>query len=195
MTLNRWQHGLLSLIILVGLIVLIAVACIRPAISYYHGRKQELIMQQERLQRYQAAAAQKDELIPFYKQRLSKTNNQQYFLPSIATSLAAATLQEQVKSLLAKHQGQLVSTQPVPAQIEGNFTPVMIRVHMKSDINTLLNVLYQLESSKPLAFIDNLLIQRIGATRKNNNQRKNLNIKPLDTRFDLKVYMLINEAE
>ncbi len=195
MMLNRWQHGLLSLIILLGLIALITIACIRPAISFYQEKKQALITQQERLQRYQAAAAQKDELIPFYKQRLNETRDRQYFLPLMATSLAAAKLQEQVKSLLETHQGQLVSTQPVPAQAEGSFTPVKIRVHMKSDISTLLNVLYQLESSKPLAFIDNLQIQRVGASQKNNNRRKKLNIKPLDTRFDLKVYMLNNEAE
>ncbi len=112
----------------------------------------------------------------------------------MAPSLAAAKLQEQVKKLLEKHRGQLVSTQPVQAQAEGVFTPVMIRVHMKSDINALLNVLHQLESKQPLTFIDNLQIQRIGGNRKN-KRNKAIQLKPLDTRFDLKVYMLKDQAQ
>ncbi len=197
MTLNRWQHSLLSLIILLGLILLITIACIRPAISYYQERQTELSSQQERLQKYRTMAAQKNKLIPLYKQQLSKTNKHQHFLPVMAPSLGAAKLQEQIKSLLEKHQGQLVSTQPVQAQPEGVFIPVMIRVHMKSDIETLLNVLHNLESSQPLAFIDNLQIQRVGSTRNNNRNKlkTRLNIKPLNTRFDLKVYMLNDKAE
>lgn len=195
MTLNRWQHALISLIILLGLITLILVSCVRPAISYYQERKSELSTAQERLQRYRTVAAQKDKLIPFYKQQLNKNDEQQYFLPNMAPSLAAAKLQEQIKSLLKKYQGRLISTQPVPAQGDEILIPVMIRIHMQSDIETLLNILHHLESNQPLAYIDNLQIQRVGASRKNNQRQSSSNIKPLDTRFDLKVYMLNSKAD
>ncbi len=195
MTLNRWQHATLSLLILLGLIMLIVFACVRPAISYYQERQTELVAQQDRLQRYRAVAAQKDKLIPFYKQQQNKTVDQQHFLTQMAPSLAAAKLQENIKELLTEHQGQLISTQPVLAKGDDFFTPVMIRVNMKSDITTLLEVLYSLESSQPLAYIDNLQIQRTNATRNNNRRRTNADLKPLNTRFDLKVYMLNKKAE
>ncbi len=194
MILHRWQHATLSLLILLGLIMLIVFACVRPAISYYQERQTGLVAQQDRLQRYRAIAAQKDKLIPFYKQQ-NKTIDQQHFLTQMEPSLAAAKLQEKIKKLLTTYQGQLISTQPVLAKGDDFFTPVMIRVNMKSDITTLLEVLYSLESSQPLAYIDNLQIQRIGAARNNNRRRTNADIKPLNTRFDLKVYMLNKKAE
>jgi hypothetical protein len=92
MKLNRWQHALFSLIILMGLIILITLACIRPAISYYEQRYSELTSQQERLQRYRSVAGQKEKLTPFYEQQLNNTNDHQYFLPEMAPSLAAAKL-------------------------------------------------------------------------------------------------------
>lgn len=190
MTLKRWQHTALSLLILIALIALIITTCINPAISYYKERRSELRTQQERLLRYQVVASQKDKLIPFYKQELSKEKENKSFLPAMAQSVAAARLQQQVKSLLAENQGQLVSTQPVQAQPEGVFTPVLIRIHMKSDISALLYVLHNLESSQPLAFIENLQIQRIGGNFQNNNRKKRGQPNPLDTRFNLKVYML-----
>ena len=195
MTLNRWQHAFLSLVILLGLITLVTVVCIQPAISYYKDRQTELTSQQERLQRYQQVANQKDKLIPFYTKEINKPTDQKYFLPMMAPSLAAAKLQEQVKSLLEKHQGQLVSTQAVQARTEGVFVPVMIRVHIKSDIKPLTNVLHQLESSRPLAFIDSLQIQRVGTPGKKRRKKLKVVPKPLDTRFDLKVYMLNDKVE
>lgn len=190
MNLTRWQHALLSLLILIGLIVLVIVAVAKPAIAHYQGLKSELQTQQQHLQRFHDIASQKDKLIPFYKKQISGKIAQQHFLPVMAPSLAAARLQEQVKGMLQGTPGQLISTQPVPAQQEGLFTPVMIRIHMKSDIETLLHVLHRLEDGQPLAFINNLQIQLIGGNRPANNRRKTTNSNVLDTRFDLKVYML-----
>ncbi len=191
MKLLRWQHGLLSFLILISLIALIIAACIRPALSFYKEKQEELTTLQGRLQKYQAVANQKDTLIPFYEEQISQNRDNQNFLPIMPASLAAAKLQEQIKALLKGTQGQLISTQPVPGQAEGIFTPVMIRVHMKSNIEILLNTIHNLESSRPLTFIDNLQVQRLGSSKKNKHSRlTNRNNKPLDTRFDLKVYML-----
>ena len=191
MKLLRWQHGLLSFLILISLIALIIVACVRPALSLYNEKQEERVTLQERLQKYQAVANQKDTLIPFYEKQINQNKDNSNFLPVMPASLAAAKLQEQIKALLKGTQGQLISTQPVPGQAEGIFTPVMIRVHMKSNIEILLNTIHNLESSRPLTFIDNLQVQRLGSSKKNKHSRlTNRNNKPLDTRFDLKVYML-----
>ncbi len=190
MKLSRWQHGLLSLLILIGLSILVYTAAIRPGVSSYHARQEQLSILQQRLDKYRAVASQKDTLEPYYKKQINKnkTGNQS-FLPLMAASLAAAKLQEKVKSLLKGTPGQLISTQPVPVQDEGIFKPVIVRVHMKSDITTLLKVLHNLEAGKPLAFIDNLQIQRTGPV--NNKRRSHIQTdRSLDTRFDLKVYML-----
>ncbi len=192
MKLTHWQHAMFSLIILMGMIIFITLACVRPAISYYEQRYSELTSQQERLQRYRSIVAQKEKLTLFFELQHNDTNDPQYFLPEMAPSLAAAKLQEQVKLLLATYQGQLISTQPIAVKNEGFMMPVMIRVNMKSDTETLLNVLHHLESTEPMVFIDNLSIQRMGTGR---NKRSPDNIKFLNTRFDLKVYMLNFKAE
>ena len=196
MKLTRWQHGLLSFLILIGLVVLVIAALIRPAVSYYKEKQEELVTQQDRLQKYRAVAAQKDTLTPYYEKQISRNSDSQNFLPIMAPSLAAAKLQEQIKSLLKGNQGQLISTQPVATQNEDFFTPVIVRIRMKSDVGTLLNVLHNLESNQPLAFIDNLQIQRTGSNRNNASRRSAVqNINPLNTSFDLKVYMLNEDGE
>ncbi len=194
MKLTRWQHGLLSFLILVGLVALVYAACVRPALTYYQDKQAELETQQERLQRYKNVANQKDTLIPFYKKQINQSSDTVNFMPVMAPSLAAAKLQEQIKSLLEKNHGQLISTQPIPAQAEDVVTPITIKVHIKSNTDALLHVLHDLESKRPLTFIENLQIQSVGGSNRKNNRSKNQNIKPLNTRFDLKVYMLNKEA-
>ncbi|MFK8068601.1 MAG: type II secretion system protein GspM [Gammaproteobacteria bacterium] len=191
MKLARWQHGLLSFLILITLVALIFAACVRPALTYYKDKQTELQTQQERLHRYKNVAAQKDTLLPFYKKQINQSTDTINFMQKMAPSLAAAKLQQQIKSLLEKNQGQLISTQPIPAQPEDMVTPIMIKVHIKSNTKALLHILHNLESSQPLVFIQNLQIQSVGRNKKKaNNRSQNKVIKPLNTRFDLKVYML-----
>lgn len=190
MRLTHWQHGLASFLILLALLILVFFACIQPATSYYNERKEVLSKQQERLYKYQQITVQKDKLIPLYKRSLKTTNQHKYFLPKMTPSLAAAELQKKVKTLIAQQKGQLVSTQQIPTKADEVFTAVKIRVHMKSDLESLRTVLYELESSKPLTFVDNLQIQQVASSRRNNRLNNTPTIKPLDTRFELKVYML-----
>lgn len=195
MKFSRWQHALISFLILLGLVVLVYAACIQPAISYYQEKQNELQTQQDHLQRYINITSQKETLIPYYKKQINQNIDSQNFLPAMAPSLAAAKLQEQMKSLLEKNQGQLISTQPIPAQPEEIFTPIMIKVHIKSNTETLLKVLHNLESSRPLAFVENIQIQRVGRSgKKRNRLGSNRNINILNSRFDLKIYMLNKEV-
>ncbi len=193
MPLARWQHALISLIILMALFFVVFIAVISPLKAYHSELTYELETKQENLTRFEKIANQKDVLIPFYQKELNKQQSQTHLMPSTPISLAAAKLQEQVKQILQSTSGQLLSTQALPDQEEGLFIPVKIRVHMKSDLSTLLNTLHRLESGKPLGFVENLQIQLTGRSRASNRQGRQAS-NTLDSRFDLKVYMFKEKA-
>lgn len=185
--LAEWQHALISLLILLLLISLVYFSAVLPLKTLYTEKAEQLSEKQTHLARFQSVASQKDRLIPFYEEQLQRVESNTALMPPMAGSLAAAKLQEQVKQILQRTSGQLLSTQAIPATQEGVFTPVKIRVHMKSDLETLLSTLHRLESGTPLGFVENLQIQLTGRQR---NQRKpTSNNNTLDSRFDLKVFM------
>ena len=79
-----------------------------------------------------------------------------YFLPPAPPALAAADLQQRVKSLVEGAGGSLLSIQVLPAIEEGGVVRVAVSVTGQGDVTALQKTLYGLESQVPLLFVDNL---------------------------------------
>ena len=78
------------------------------------------------------------------------------YLPQSAPSLAAAELQQRVKSVVEAVGGTLRSTQALPPTEEGGAVKVTVSAAMTGDTESLRKILYELESQTPLLFVDNL---------------------------------------
>lgn len=109
-------------------------------------------------------------------------------LKSANDSLAAADLQNRLKSAIETAHGELRSVQTLPSRVEGGFRRVTIRGQARLKIAGLRHALYDLESSSPLLFLDNLEID----ARPDRSGRPGAAEDPnLDVRFDLYGYMKV----
>jgi general secretion pathway protein M len=107
------------------------------------------------------------------------------FMRSANPSLAAAELQNRIKSSVEAAHGELRSTQILPARDEGAFRRISIRGQIAVNTAALQRVFYELESATPFLFLDNVEIRARPARRSTTPDDDPV----LEVRFDLYGYM------
>jgi type II secretion system (T2SS) protein M len=107
------------------------------------------------------------------------------FLQSTNEALAAAELQNRIKSAVEGAQGELRSTQILAVREEGPFRQAAVRGQIVVKLKALQRIFYQFESASPLLFLDNVEIRARGAQR-----NRGVGDDPLlEVRFDLYAYL------
>jgi general secretion pathway protein M len=101
-------------------------------------------------------------------------------------SLAAAELQNRIKSSVEAARGELRSTQILPSREEGVFQRISIRGQISGNLEALQRVFYEFESTSPFLFLDNVDI-RVRPVRQQNEAASDNPV--LDVRFDLYGYI------
>lgn len=123
----------------------------------------------------------------------SQAQNQDLFLNGQGFDSAAAVLTQRLKQIIAtqadhEQDCQVISNQNVRARETERFEKVLVKVRMRCSLGDLVKVLYELEGTYPLVFIDGMNIyQRYVNTPGRNN--RNQNIAVLDIRFDMYGYL------
>ena len=152
---RRWLA--LSLFLLVTLILVMTI--IWPIVDQSRQNKQKIESLSMRLQRYKQVAAGKQQVVEKLdssKARLDKNNQ---FFKSKSYALASADLQQLVKDAIKQSGGLVTSTQVIPETNEGQFDRVAIRIQLSASITALKEILYKVESSRPILIVDNLRIR------------------------------------
>ena len=183
--LPRWQHCTLSLSLLGLIVALIYLALVLPALSSrqkINDRVEDLEFQVQRFKDKENQIAFLQEQQKTLKQNYS---NKEYFFPEKSQALAAADLQRQIKALVESNGGDLVSTQAIESQNSEFHPKVTIKVHMRSDMETLQKVFYELAVNRPLLFTDKITIQQRRRTR----GRQQRDVAHLQVRFDVTGYI------
>lgn len=184
--LKKWQHALISLGILFLVLSILFVGLVAPAMTAKNANNERTENLQLQHARYKSAEQELIQLEKQLEQLLHQyLNHKEDFLEEKQQTLAAADLQQYLKKVIESHAGNLVSTQPITDINKKPFPKVTIKIHMRGNINALQKTLYQLESSRPQLFIDNVIIQR----RNPMGRGKKLNIDQLDIRFDVNGYI------
>jgi general secretion pathway protein M len=106
----------------------------------------------------------------------------QGFLQGANDALVAAQIQNRIKALVEASHGELKSTQVLPVQEEGKYRRVAVRAQMTVDLAAAQRVLYGLETSSPLLFLDNLDLRAQTGGRR---QDRGNEASALDLRFDV----------
>ncbi len=106
-------------------------------------------------------------------------------MQSANASLAAADLQNRIKLSVEAAHGELRSTQILPARDEGGFRRISIRGQIAVNTAALQRVFYELESSSPFLFLDNVEIHARPARRAGSAEDDPV----LEVRFDLYGYL------
>jgi len=184
--LKKWQHALISLGILLFVMFVLFVVLVAPAMTDKYASNERMENLQLQHARYKSAEQELIQLEKQIEQLLHENlNHKEDFLEEKQHTLAAADLQQYLKTVIESHEGNLVSAQPITDINTKPFPKVTIKIHMRGNINVLQKTLYQLESSRPQLFIDDVIIQRRNPT----GRGKQLHNDQLDIRFDVNGYI------
>ncbi|TCK08768.1 type II secretion system protein GspM [Marinobacterium mangrovicola] len=131
--------------------------------------------------------------LPEAKARLAALQANQpsddWYLAQATPALAAAGLQQLLHRQVGIGGAQVISTQILNRDDDSPLQPVSIQVHLRGELNDLVDLLYNIESGRPVLFVDNLRVlanpRRQISARVRNQRDRAAAIPALDVRFDL----------
>jgi len=149
--------ALLALALLGGFRLVVA-----PLMAAFQDNAARIEQAETLLQRYLALAEQRQAMSDRLAAQEELAASAAGYLEGLSDALAAAQLQDRVKSVIEGAGGELRSTQILPAvAIDGDAgirrTP--LRVQFAAAIGGLAETLYELESGQPYVFIEQLTVR------------------------------------
>lgn len=182
-----------SRILAVMLVLLILAAvwrlAIQPAWSAWREDSEVIETTREAIARFKGVAQSRDALLRSLEVVRSNPALKGALMNASTPTLAAAQLQQQLKATVEAAGGSMVSSQVLDGQPDGTFVKVRVNVRMTLSVPQLQQVLYELESQRPVLMVDELLI--LSRTRSSrSSRRKAVAAKTnLDVRAQLSGYM------
>jgi general secretion pathway protein M len=172
----------LALAILVALLLLAFTGIVQPLLETYGKARAAAEQMRTAIAHAEGVGRNPAVLKAELAQLKERQNSTVGFLRGTNEPLAAAELQDRLKTIVESAHGELRSTQILPARDEGRVRRISIRCQVQADIADLQRIFYQLESASPLLFLDNIEIRprpsRLGGVDSS-----------LEVRFDLYGYM------
>jgi general secretion pathway protein M len=144
---------------------------IAPLVTAYGDGQSRIEQAKELLQRYEALAEQRSLLADRLAEEQERAASAAGYLTGPSDALAAAELQDRVKSVVEGASGELRSTQILPAEeLEADlgFRRTTLRVHFVVTIDGLEDTLYELETGQPYLIIDEVTVRQERARRRRN---------------------------
>ncbi len=192
-SLNKSQRRWLALSLLILVIIILLVTIIWPIFNQAGENRQKIDSLTMRLQRYKEVAARKNQVIEKLDAIKTKQNKNNQFFKQQSYSLASAELQQLVKDAINQAGGLVTSTQVIAAKNEGQFAHVGIRVQLSSTIAALKDILYKIESARPILVVDSLRI-RASKGKYDRKLRKRVETDQLTITLEVSGYMQHKEG-
>lgn len=163
--LNKRHRRWLALALLGAVVLLFVFSVIVPIAGVSRENRESIEELEFRLRRYLKIIRSKEELLDRAEEVRAQIAEEGYFSMRETAALASADMQKMIKEIVAKAGGQLTSTQVVPVQEGEEFPRIAIKVRISGTIDVLREVLYEVESARPLLIVENLNIQPIRGVR------------------------------
>ena len=148
-----------AIAILFLLVALLFMLVVLPVQQAFERRNQEIQQSLDLLERFggqdleTASLEQRRDLL---KREAQGGAN---LLRGASPSVAAASLQQFIRSTVQAERGTLRSVQILPAKPEAGYQRVTVRSQVELNGTGLRNLLHRIESSRPLLFVDNIDIR------------------------------------
>ena len=172
------------LLALALLVVVIGVAWLligEPIRVAFDAQEARIVRATELLQRYEKALADEPNLRAEIESLRKNDGSPDPFLKGESTQIIAANLQNQIQTFVAGEPGDIRSIQVLPESEEDGFEKIGLRVTLTAGIPTMQKIFYDIESSMPALFIDNLDIRTNIRRRRRNTEATNR----VQIRFDV----------
>lgn len=151
-------------VLLLGLVVFAGYRLIVVSvIAAWQNGERAIVESQALLQRYRALAEQRSFLAESLAEQEQQAATADGYLAGPSAALAAAQLQDRVKTVVESAGGELLSAQVLPAaQVEGNprVHRAALKVQFAVTIDGLATTLYELETGQPYLIVNALSIRQ-----------------------------------
>ena len=180
---EKLKDRIVAISLLLALIVMVGALAVRPLWARYAANLELIAELEDKAARFESIATSQSEL----ERRLAKLeqsiNLQELTLQADSETLAAADLQERVKSAVQDAGGSLTSTQILEPESASSFQRISVNVRMTGSTPAVQKSLYTLESGRPVLVIDDLLVVTRRTTVRLGNRRNAQRQEWLDVRF------------
>lgn len=172
--------------------ILVYVVCFHWFVTRHVDMSGHIGELERQIGRFKATAQQRPELETRLEELRMMRHDSALFLPESNFNTAAAGLSSRLNEIINAEaedasRCQVVASQNRRPREPERFTQVTVNVRMECPLQDFHRILYNLENSIPLIFVDNLMInQRSGAYRRG---RRGGNPAFLDIRFDMYGYL------
>jgi general secretion pathway protein M len=191
---GKW-HCAVAIGLLLLTLLMAYFAIVQPVITKHAFYQENIASMQQRLQKYKQIIASRPALEAKLSQLQRKQAANAYYLEQQSAPLAATELRKWVKTVVELSGGVLMSTQSLPLLENELFPRVGINVRMSGKTETLQKVLHDLESRRPLLFVDHLQVSSRQIRRRSPRDRRTIiEETQLTISFELYGYMRGNGA-
>jgi hypothetical protein len=158
---------LVGLGILFALVLVVFLGLVAPWLQRNHMYREAIVTRTDQLERYLGLI----DTLPNIQSQLDQLKNTSgldaYYLAATEPSLAGVALQRRVEGFVSGAGASLTSIQILPAETQGaTLYKVAIRARLSASTEALKQVLYDIESSKPLLFVPKLNIRALRNARR-----------------------------
>lgn len=186
---NLENNRPLAIGLLLAVVLVVYLAGFHWFVARHVTLSKEISQLEERATRFKEAAARRPDLEAQLENLRSERLDSALFLPESNFNVAAAALSRRLRDIIQAQADDvelcsIVSTTNRPDKEPERFEQVTVNVRMNCPLPDLVRVLYELEDSVPLIFVDDLMInQRIPAERA--GRRGAGNYGQIDVRFNM----------
>ncbi|HEB26794.1 MAG TPA: hypothetical protein ENI05_03310 [Porticoccus sp.] len=184
-----------SAVSLLLLIILFVVFYLLVPLGHFYIEKNETLENlQQQLSRFEYLVANGDKINAELKRIDDLGSEGDLFLSGSKKSIASANLREFINEAVKRSGGQLVSSQDYEADAVPSATAIGLRLQVSGEAQNLVDFLHEIESARPIIFIDDLSVisssSRVRASR--SRHKKNIPLRKsssLDVRMDVVGYL------
>ena len=149
---------MLAVLLLVLVAALVWRGALEPLWRIWQEDREAVAGHRDAIARLKGLASQREALLAALEREQAGSELETTLIRADSDTLAAAELQQQVKSLVESHGGSLVSAQPTTSQAAGPFTHIGLNLRMLLTVEALQQVLHELESRRPVTVIEQMLV-------------------------------------
>ena len=152
---------LAAMLALALVLLLVVLGVLLPWLEQNDEYNRQILLRNRQLKGYERQIA----ALPALRKELGELDANRtmdtYYLDASDASLGGVTLQRHIEGVIADAGGTMTSIQILPPQQEGQLTRISVRLRLQVQSDSLRQILYGIESSEPLLFVEKLNLRSL----------------------------------
>jgi general secretion pathway protein M len=153
---ERTKRRGLALLILAGVIAIVWIVILGPLADILFGESEDVERSLDLLAHYEALAEARPQVQAELQAMQQRNAAMSGLVEGSSAALAAAVVQSDVKVIVERNGGTVLSSQNMPSSLTDNFEKIEIQYDLTLPPGNLKNVIYQLETHTPYLFLDSV---------------------------------------